>query len=111
MEVHIEKEREDRLQQRMKMSQREIKKDGDGGERDNRENKQEEREEAPVAHISGSSQVWLNPLGPMVEQTLISLFNDPTADLMTPAQEPVAVGSSSTLRGRAHCPASMSPCV
>lgn len=55
------------------------------GGRDNRENKQEEREEAPVAHGSGSSLVWLNPWGPMVEQTLISLFNDPTADLMTPA--------------------------
>lgn len=54
-------------------------------EGDNRENKQEEREEAPVVHGSGSSLVWLNPLGPMVEQTLISLFNDPTADLMTPA--------------------------
>lgn len=54
-----------------------------GGEKT--ENKQEKSEAALVSHGSGSSLVWLIPRGPMVEQTLISLFNDPTADLMTPA--------------------------
>lgn len=53
--------------------------------RQNRENKQNERTEAPVAYGSSSSLYCLGPLGQMVEQTLISLFNDPTADLMTPA--------------------------
>lgn len=84
MEVHIEREGRQITAEDEDEVER-IKERWRWRERDNRETKQEEREEALVAHGSGSSLVWRNPLGPMVEQTLISLFNDPTADLMTPA--------------------------
>lgn len=84
MEVHIEREGRQITAEDEDEVER-IKEGWRWRERDNRETKQEEREEALVAHGSGSSLVWRNPLGPMVEQTLISLFNDPTADLMTPA--------------------------